>query len=253
MATLNLRNWASISLLTAVSAGTVFAQPQPSIRSVTFATIKADRVADYLAAVKEIAVLMQKGGSERPYSTWVSLSGPREYAVVRYTSKWAEYDTVLEAKLQPMAGQLTALLSRINSTIESSRRVIYALESELSLPLPNSDPQPMARVLRTWIRPDQVNAYRALIKSDVLPAMKKSGSQLFSVARVRFGGSTYEYNSVTGLDKWAELDGEVPLVTAMGGQAAYDKFLAKMRPMITRSEYELYRFMKDHSYMPPAK
>ena len=254
MSTSTRRSWVSIGLLAAISAGAVFAQPaQPTIRSVTFFTIKADRVGDYLSAVKDYVALRAKAGSERYMSNWQSLSGTREYALVTYHAKWAELDVTPDPTLQSVAAQNSALVARINATVESRRTVHYALEGELSLPMPGGDPQPLARVLRTWVRPEQLSAYRALVKSDLLPAAKKAGLTVYSVARVRFGGSTYEYNSVTGLDKWAELDGEAPLTAAMGGQAAYDKFLAKLRTMITRSEYEMYRFLKDQSYMPPAK
>lgn len=254
MTSLTRRSWACTGLLMAITAGAVFAQPaQPTIRSVTFYTIKADRIGDYLAAVKDLAALRAKAGSARYSSTWASLSGPREYALVTYRSKWAELDVVADAKMQPVAMQYAALLARINATVESSRTVHHALDSELSLPLPTGDPQPLARVLRTWVRPDQVDAYRALTKSDVLPAYKRAGTKFYSVARTRFGGSTFEFTSVTGLDKWAELDSEVPLIKAMGGQAAYEKFLAKRATMVARTEVEMYRFLKDQSYMPPAR
>jgi len=251
MTTPTRRSWARTGLLMAITSGAMFAQqPQPAIRSVTFYTIKADRVADYLAAVKELVAVRQKGGSERYFSNWLSLSGPREYAVVFYHSKWAELDLTPDPKLQSVAGESAALGARINATVESRRTVHASLESELSLPIPAGEPQPLARVLRTWVRPDQVAAFRALIKSDVLPAYKKAGAKVYSVARTRYGGSTFEYSSVTGLDKWADLDGETPLIKAMGGQAAYDKFLAKRAAMVSRSEIEMYRFLKDQSYMP---
>ena len=123
----------------------------------------------------------------------------------------------------------------------------------MSLPIPSGEPQPLARVQRTWVRPDQVTAYRELIKSEVLPAYKKAGAKVYSVARTRTGGSMFEYSSVTGLDKWADLDGETPFIKALGGQAAFDKFQAKRAAMVTRTEFEMYRFMKDQSYMPPVK
>ena len=254
MTSLTRRSWACTGLLMAITAGAVIAQPaQPTIRSVTFYTIKADRIGDYLAAVKEMVALRAKAGSARYSSTWASLSGPREYARVTYSSKWAELDVVADPKMQPVAGQYTALLARFNATVESSRTVHSALDSELSLPLPAGDPQPLARVLRTWVRPDQVDAYRALTKSDVLPAFKRAGTKTYSTARTRFGGSTYEFSAVTGIDKWADLDSEAPLIKGLGGQAAYEKFMAKRATMVTRTEVEMYRFLKDQSYMPPTK
>ena len=206
-----------------------------------------------MSATKDYAAVLSKGGSERPYSVWVSLSGPREYVIVSNLSKWAELDVIREPKLKDMEAELTGIRSRINSTVESSHREIEALEADLSLPMPSGDPQPLARVMRTWVRPEHVNAYMALVKSDVLPAAKKSGQKLFSVGRVRLGGSTYQFSTVTAFANWAEMDSPPALTAAMGGEAAYQKFLAKLRPMVTRNEYEMYRFLKDQSVMPAAK
>ncbi len=250
------RTSATLGLLMAVSAGTIMAQAeQPKVRSVTFNTVKADRIGDYLSATKDFTEALKKGGSGRSYSTWVSTSGPREYAIVRYHSKWAELDAAPGSApaLKGIAGQLSALNARINATIESSRRVLYLLDHDLSFPLPDGSPQPIAQVLRTWVRPEHIEAYRNLVKSDVLPAAKKSGVKLYSVARVRAGGASQEYNTVTGLDNWAALDEVSPIVTGLGGQGAYDKFLAKLRPLVTRTEYEIYRYLPDQSYVAPKK
>ena len=240
----------------AVSAGTIVAQPeQPKVRSVIFSTVKAGRVGDYLSATKDLTEAIKKAGSERSFSHWVSQSGDREYAVVRYHSKWAELDNApgSDPALKGISGQLSALNARINATIESSRRVLYLLDHDLSLPVPDGSPQPIAQVLRTWVRPEHIEAYRSLVKSDLLPAAKKAGIKLYSVARVRAGAANQEYNTVSGLDNWAALDGVSPIVTALGGQAAYDKFLGKLRPMVSRTEYEFYRYLPNQSYLAPKK
>jgi hypothetical protein len=249
------RRFTFIGLLTAVSIGSALAQPtQPKLRVVSFYTVKADRLGDFNAATKEYVEALKKGGSERGMTLWQSLTGEREYALVRYHGSWAELDQQREPKLQPLAGEVSTITARIIACVETYRRVMYELDGDLSTLLPmGSEPQAMARVIRTWVRPEHVTAYRALYKAEVLPAAKKAGLKLFSVSHVRFGGSTSEFSSVIGLDKWAQLDGEAPMVTAMGGQAAYDKFLAKLRPLITRSEYVMYRYVKDSSYTPAMK
>ena len=250
------RSSAALGLLMVIGGGTAVAQSeQPKVRSVIFSTIKPDRIGDYLSATRDFTEAVKKAGSERSYSTWLSLSGPREYALVRYHTKWSEFDSLpaAEPALKGIAGQLSALNARINATIESSRRVMYVLEHDLSLPLSDAPPQPIAQVLRTWVRPDQLEAYRALVKSDLLPAAKKSGVKAYSVAHVRAGGANQEFNTVSFLDNWAALDGESPIVTGLGGQAAYDKFLAKLRPLVTRTEYEMYRHMPNQSYLAPKK
>ncbi len=253
MSNINRRRWASIVLFSAITASAVMSQPaQPKIRRVTFYTVKADRVGDFLAATKEYAAAVQKAGSDRHLSIWSSLSGDREYAQVRYYQNYAEMDQQQDPKTKDISGQLAAIVARIMATVESSRTVISTIDAETSLPMQGGQPQAYARVLQTWVRPGQVDSYRALIKAEILPAAKKAGLKLYSRARARTGGSNYEFSSVTGFDKWADLDGEAPIVKAMGGQAAYDKFLAKLNPMITRSETHVYRFMKDQSYLPPG-
>jgi hypothetical protein len=251
------RSSAALGVLMAVSAGTIMAQPeQPKVRSVVFSTVKFDRIGDFLAASREFTEAVKKGGSEHSYSTWVSLSGPREYALVRYHMKWSELDSApgAEPALKGIAGQLSALNARISATIESSRRVFYLLDHDLSLPLaPDATPQPIAQVLRTWVRPEHIEAYRTLVKSDLLAAAKKSAVKLYSVSHVRAGAANQEYSIVSGLDNFAALDEVSPIITGMGGQAAYDKFLGKLRALISRSEYEMYRYLPNQSYMAPKK
>ena len=145
------RSSATLAMLMAIGSGTAVAQSeQPKVRSVTFSTVKADRIGDYLSATKDMTEAVKKAGSERSYSTWVSLSGPREYAVVRFHTKWSELDAQpgSDPALKGIAGQLSALFARMSATIESSRRVIYVLDHDLSLPLADAPPGPIAQVLR---------------------------------------------------------------------------------------------------------
>lgn len=244
----------AVACLISMAAPSALSQPpEPKLRSATFYTIKPGSRADFLAAIKEWTDMGKKGGSERYYSVWTSQSGPSEIVIVSNHQQWAELDAGPEAKLKELAGQRATLGARIGNCIQSTRRELVALETDLSLPLANVDPPPMVRVIRTWVRPEHNEAYRALIKSDLLPAARKSGLKLWSVARVRFGGSVYEYQTVSGVANWAEIDGDSPIITALGGQPAYAKFLAKQRPMVSRSEYEMYRLLKDQSYLPAPK
>ncbi len=76
---------AAVALVSTVSA-------QGNIRSVTFYTVKPDRIGDFQAEIKEFNAIYAKGGSTNYNSVCVSLTGPREYARVGYYTKWAELD-----------------------------------------------------------------------------------------------------------------------------------------------------------------
>src|ERR1035437_6904349 len=73
------------------------ASAQGNIRSVTFYTVKPDRIADYQAEIKEYNAVKAKGGSTRYDSVWVSLTGPRTYARVIDYKTGAELDNAAGA------------------------------------------------------------------------------------------------------------------------------------------------------------
>jgi hypothetical protein len=220
-----------------------------NVRSLFFYTIKPDRVGDFLAATKENAAVETKGGSERSFSVWHSLTGANEYVrVVNYT-KWAELDRGPEAKMKDLAAELQSVGTRIGACIESSHRVIDELLPDLSLP-PAGAVQ-MIRVLRTRVRPDKVNEYMAMVKSEVSPAAKKAGLKVFTVSQVRYGAPGTEFISVAGITNWGDLDGGTWIQKAMG-EEGYQRFLLKLRPLTIESEADIYRLVPDSGYSPAA-
>jgi hypothetical protein len=121
---------------------------------VTFYSIKPERVGDFLAATKEYAAVLAKGGSERSYSVWHSLTGANEYALVRNCSKWAELDvTGPEPKMKEQASDLQSIAARIGQCEESTHREIEESLTDYSLPQTGTAPS-MIRVLVTRVRPD---------------------------------------------------------------------------------------------------
>ena len=232
------------SLVTCASA-------QANIRSVTFYTVKPDRNSDFQSHIKEYNALMAKGGSERYSSVWLSLTGPRTWALARYYKTWAELDAGADPKMKVLAAELTQINIRITDCIESSHRVIEEVNPDLSLPESGSIPK-MIRVLVTQVRADKVPDYLALVKSDILPAVKKSGAKDYTIAQGRFGESGSTITSVLGFNAWAEFDQGLGVEKGIGkeGLAA---LLAKLRPLIATSQYDIYRFEPELSYLPAAK
>lgn len=226
------------------------ASAQGNIRSVTFYNVKPDRVGDFQAEIKEYNAVMAKGGSDRYGSVWVSVTGPRVYALASYYKTWAELDAGADPKMKEQAADLARISERILDCTESRRRIIDELIPELSLPDSGKMPT-MIRVLTSEIRPERYNDYLALIKSDILPAVKKSGAKDYSIGETRYGGSSSQITSVLGFDKWADLDEGVGAQKALG-KDGYQGLLVKVRPLIVSSQSDVYRFQPDLSYLPPA-
>lgn len=231
------------SLLTSASA-------QANIRSVTFYTVKPDRLSDFQAHIKEYQALLAKGGSVRYSTVWLSLTGPRTWALARYYKTWAELDAGPEAAMKEQATELAQINTRIGDCIESSRRTIEEVDPGLSLPDSGSVPK-MLRVLVTQVRPDKFADYRALAKSDILPAVKKSGAKDFTMAQGRYGEPSATMTSVLGFNSWAELDEGLGAEKGLG-KDGYAALLMKTRPLVVSSEYDVYRYQPELSYLPAS-
>jgi hypothetical protein len=102
------------------------------------------------------------------------------------------------------------------------------------------------------VRADMADQYMAAVKEDLLPAVRKSGLKVFVFSRARYGATTNEFHISTDLGSWSDLDSTSPVVKAMG-QENYNKFLAKIRPMTIESEWNIYRYEPDLSYIAPTK
>ena len=232
-------------------ASPVFGQSTPNIRSSTNYTVKPDRVGDFTGAVKEYNALLKKAGYEKGYTMWVTASGPVEYRAVSYSSKWAEFDVTrnTDPKLKDVQVELTGIGRRIMSCVEKYDRIIMQVNTALSLPR-QAEPPKLIQSVKIRIHPDKVDDYLALLKSDMFPAIQKSGIKTFGVAQARFGAPPYELRITVGMDNWAELD-EVPaLVKAIGGQDRYNAYLKKARPMTSFAEFDISRYLPELSYRP---
>ena len=240
-------------LAAALAASLVtFASAQTgNIRSVTFVTVKPDRIGDFQAEIKEVHALMKKDNSTRYSSVWMSLTGPREYAIVSYYDKWAEFDAGDDPKTKDDAADLARLQTRLVDCASSWRRTIDVIQPDLSLPQTSAEMPKMVRVLTTLVRADKYQDYLDLIKSDVLPAAKKGGLTTYMFSETRYGAPNTQVTSVTAMDKWAELDEPFGIEKVLG-KDGYKALLGKVRPLIIQSEVNEYRFQPELSYLPAA-
>jgi hypothetical protein len=236
------------ALVVAAAFATSAAAQTANIRSVTFFTVKPDRIGDFQAEIKEYNTLYAKGGSTNYSSMWQSLTGPREYARVTYYTKWAELDAGPDPKLKDQAADLARINTRIIDCTESWHRVIEEIQPDLSLPSSTDMPK-MIRVLVTQVRPEKYKEYLDIVKNEILPAAKKGELKTFVFAEVRYGAPNTQVSSVVALDSWADLDGDYGVEKGLGKEG-YQALLAKTRPLVIQADANIYRFMPEISYLP---
>lgn len=239
------------ALMLAAVAVPALAQAPPAIRSIVHYRIKPDKLGDWRAAEKDYAALMAKGGSERSYTVWQSLTGPREFLWVRYYSKWAEMDVLAEPKMSAHAAALAGITARLNAATESAWREIHAMQPDLTLPRPAEMPK-MIRVARINAAAGKMDELLATMKAITVPAMKAAGVTSYGVGRARFGGGTNQVLTHTGMSSWADLDGPTP-IEKTAGRDAYLKYVEKVSTLTTRIEWTVYRFQPELSYAAVAR
>ena len=135
----------------------------------------------------------------------------------------------------------------ITVTAETAQAILNM--TDLSLPGTAEIPKRI-RSLRTRVRADKVDGYMALIKSDLLPAIRNSGLKSYIFARTRHGAPTGEFRSSTPINSRADLDEHSVIVKAMGGEEGYRRYLAKITLLILESEYNVCRLIPALSYIP---
>jgi antibiotic biosynthesis monooxygenase (ABM) superfamily enzyme len=238
-------------LLAAAVLVTPASAQDANIRSVTFYTVKPDRVADFQAEIKEYNAVLAKAGSDRYSSMWVSLTGDHEFARVQLYTKWADLDATIDKdpKLKDQAADLARISLHIIECTSSWRRDIEVVNPDLSLPDTGPDLPKLIRVLVTQVRPDKVHDYLDLQKNAILPAVQKSGAKFYNFAEKRFGEPTPEFVSVVGFSNWADLDDTIGAEKGLG-KDGYQALLSQVRALIVQSEYIIYRYEPDESYLP---
>lgn len=222
---------------------------RPPIRRALIATVKADRVGDFEAAVKQYTDVYSKVAGVHSYGTFQSMTGNNQYVMVRDYDKWSELDPSPLTKALAENSELSRINQRILSCVETGTSLVEELLPELSMAAPSDHPN-IIRVAHNHIQSGKNVEFEALVKNELLPAYKKAGAKSFTVRRVRFGGSTTDYYLSTRVDGWADA-GANALSKSMG-EAAYQAMAAKLTALTVDREINLYRFRTDLSYSTPA-
>ena len=237
-------------LLAAAVLVTPASAQDANIRSVTFYTVKPDRIGDFQAEIKEYNAILAKAGSDRYSSMWVALTGAHEYARVQMYTKWADLDATIDndPKLKDQAADLARASFRIIDCTASWRREIQVVMPDLSLPDSGNEPK-MIRVLVTQVRPEKFRDYLDFQKNVILPAIKKSGAKDYNFADVHFGDPGPTFVSVVGFNNWADLDDGVGAEKGVS-KDEYQAIVDKAHALIVSSDFLIYRYESDLSYLP---
>lgn len=222
---------------------------QKNLRTVLFVKLKLDQQDNWKAAVKDLVALHQKTGSDESFTIWESQTGPAEFAVVWYNAKWNDIGED-DPKLKSSAAQLTSIFSRLNGQGESLSMWIDEMQPDMTAT--TKEIPVMVRTGRTRVMPGKMDDVKALFREQIVPALKKSGATSYGVAQARYGTPSNEMHTYLGLSGWGDLDAPFGVEKGMS-PAEYKAFLTKVQTMVESTEWTIWKYQPDLSYIPAAK
>jgi len=222
---------------------------QGNIRTVLLVKVKVGHEDSWRAAVKDYVAMVKKAGSEEQFTVWDSQSGPWLHAIVWYSAKWKEMGED-NPKLKGSEREMGTLLRRLDAETDSLETWIDEMQPDLRIV--GKEIPAYVRTGRTRVVSGKMDEVKALLRDQVVPAVKKAGATDYGVAVARFGTPSNEIHSYLGVNGWADFDGTVGAEKGMTA-AEWKAFQAKITPLIEGTQWDLWKYEPELSYLVPPK
>jgi hypothetical protein len=222
---------------------------QANIRTVLLVKVKNGHDDSWKAAVKDYVATMKKAGSEEQFTVWESQSGPSLHAVVWYSTKWKELGED-NPKLKGMDMEIATLFRRLDADTDSLETWVDEMQPDFMIR--SKEVPPFVRTGRTRVVSGKMDEVKALFRDQIVPAYKKAGTTDYGVAVARFGTPSNEFHSYLGVNGWGDFDSPFGIEKGMT-PAEYKAFLAKVGPLVEWTQWDLWKYEPELSYLVPAK
>jgi quinol monooxygenase YgiN len=220
---------------------------------VTFAKVKPERWIDFLDFQRNESVAVQQKAGTAWRAVWASGIFAEGFSVAMVTpiAKMAQYDGQGPAMRVLGEDGARAYNTTLREMVESTRSVLIRTRPDLSyVPQPAMMPK-FAVVATVSVVPGRTADFEAVIKSDVLPAMKRAGIARYAVSQTVLGGDVNEYTTLAYFDHYADMDQPWGLEKALGADGML-KLGQKFSGIIAHHERMIVRYVPEASFQPDA-
>jgi hypothetical protein len=227
--------------------------PAQQWSSISVVRLKPDMVTEWQALQKDVVnpALKKAGVKERSVFETAVFGTSYEYVVITPITSFAQYDEPM-SPLRKTLGE-----DAYRDYVTKSRRCIVSTQTYAELARMDlsymgkmatmTAPPKLAVVTSLSIVPGRASAFESLVKSDVLPVMKKADVIGYFVSQSVFGGDGYGYTSVVFYDSFAEIGKGSPFLRVLG-PAGSANFFAKFAGVIAHQERIIGRYNADLSF-----
>jgi hypothetical protein len=221
----------------------------PQWSSISVIRIKPDMTNEWIELNKNtvIPALKKAGVKERSCFTTAQFGESFEYVFITPIESLAQFDG--ESPMRKALGE-----QGYQSYLEKARRMVtsvhtFADESRMDLSYVGkmTGPPNLAVVAAITVAPGRTEEFENMVKTIVLPAVKKGEAKAYFVSQTMLGGDISAYTTVTMYDSFADIAKGSPLVKGMGA-AGYASFLRKTAGLVVKAERAVYRFNPELSF-----
>jgi len=227
--------------------------PPPQWSSISVVSVKPDMVAEWQDLQKNVVnpALKKAGVKERGIFETAVFGPSYQYVVITPITSFAQYDEPV-GLLRKTLGE-----DAYRDYVAKSRRCVVSVQtygelarldlSYMGKMATMTAPPKLAVVTSISVMPGRAAAFENLVKTEVLPVMKKADVIGYFVSQSMFGGDAWGYTSVVFWDTFAEIGKGSPFERVLGpaGSAA---LFAKLAGVVAHQERVIARFNADLSF-----
>ena len=222
----------------------------PHLTSISVVRVKPEMVNEWIELNRKtvLPALKKAGVRERGCFQTAQFGESFEYVFITPIDSLAQYDG--EPPLRKALGE------GYDAYVEKARRMVTSVHTfldqerqDLSYEGKMTGPPALAVVATVTVAPGRTEDFENLIRTTVLPALKKTEAKGYYVSQTLLGGDISGYTTVTFYDNFADMAKGSPLVEGMG-LAGYASFLRKTAGIVVRAERAVYRYNAELSFGP---
>jgi hypothetical protein len=225
----------------------------PAMLNVVHYRVKVDHIQEFEEVEKQIAGSYKKASPTDQFRVVYrgTVGNTMDFEVLTPISKFADRDA--ENPYNKMATEQERLTraARLGPYLENVQTTIEKTLPDLGIDTPGAPfPPAYIHLIRIRVKGGSADDFSAVVKNDLIPALKKADMKTLHARRTLLGG-VGDYYFAEGFQKWAEMDAPENLPKIMG-QEPYRKMMDKLNQIVTLREDTIWRYQADLSYYPSA-
>ena len=224
----------------------------PAMLNVVHYRVKLDRIQEFQDVEKQIAGSYKKAAPTDQFRIIYrgTVGNATEFDVFTPLSKFADRDGENPYNKMATEQERSTRTARLSQYLENVQTSIDKPVTELSINTPGA-PFPPAYMhgIRVRVRAGTETEFSAVMKNELIPAVKKEGVKTLLARQTLLGGVTADYNFDEGFEKWAEMDTPDTLPKVMG-EEAFRKMITKINEVVTLREDTIWSYQPELSYYP---